>query len=101
MIARVIHHNDCTYCVYRMVYKNAIEGRFELELCKLDQHQLPHPRTGGRYCDHYQQEGCSCEECFTIVPIGLLTIQRTYAKIEGSKQSDQKSDPNNAQLALW
>lgn len=69
---KLIHHNNCTYCAHRKVYKGAVNKRNELEVCALLETftALPHPRAGGRFCEHYQQIGCDCNQC---VPDGTST----------------------------
>ena len=66
---KLIHHNDCSYCRHRRAYPKAIEKKYELELCDFfhgGTRPLPHPRQARRYCAHYQQIGCDCQNCISI-----------------------------------
>jgi hypothetical protein len=64
---RVIHHNDCTWCINRVVYKKVINRKNELERCGKSGRNIPHPREARRYCELYQQIGCDCNSCTTSV----------------------------------
>jgi hypothetical protein len=66
---KIIHHNDCTWCNHRVVYKsNKSSG--ELEKCKLTWNDIKNPQDRGRrYCEHYQQKNCDCEKCNTDIPV--------------------------------
>ena len=68
VLTRIVHHNDCTWCKHRQVFKKAIEGKYELELCGLTQKKIPAP-PAIRLCEHYQQIDCSCESCNTDISI--------------------------------
>ena len=59
----MVHHNNCTYCKHRVVYKAKKSGG-ELEKCGLTWLTIKHPLARGlRYCDKYQQKNCDCEQC--------------------------------------
>lgn len=59
---RVLHHKDCTYCIFRKVYKDR-KGH-ELEFCKITNMSIPGPHDREpRYCEDYKQEDCPCEKC--------------------------------------
>ena len=62
-LAHLIHHQLCEYCKHREVFKKALEGKYELERCKLTGKTLPRPFQGPRWCDRYQQINCNCEQC--------------------------------------
>jgi hypothetical protein len=99
---RIIHHNDCTWCIHRKVTKGVIDGKYELETCEADGHRIPAPRVAERYCEQYQQERCICGNCNLKKPFVVLTNQRNYATIQiTSKRTDKEPDPSNPQAALW
>lgn len=57
---KIIHHDDCTYCVLR--HKKAIGTKTrkrEQERCLLKADLVP----GDRLCDAYTQVNCECDEC--------------------------------------
>ena len=63
---RVIHHNNCTWCKHRFVWKDGPKRRQrEHERCSLTGDNLPEPFKPEtiRYCDNYQQVNCQCEAC--------------------------------------
>lgn len=58
------HLDDCTWCAHRIVYKKAVAHKYEKELCGLTRVEIPHPMySSRRYCAHYSQENCDCEQC--------------------------------------
>jgi hypothetical protein len=59
---RVLHHRDCTYCRFRqdVVIKKPRQVR---EICRLKRNDIPHPYSPERYCEHYSQIHCGCDEC--------------------------------------
>lgn len=63
MATKMIHHNDCTWCIHRHVFKPNKDKSGEIETCNLSSQRIPAPRTGGRYCERYQQENCVCQSC--------------------------------------
>lgn len=58
-----VHHDNCTYCQWRLVIKSK-KGRrkSEIEKCMLSGVIIP-PPMGDRYCSEYTQEQCDCEQC--------------------------------------
>jgi hypothetical protein len=72
MAGRIIHHNDCTWCAHRKRYPKAIDKRYELEVCSLANGlaALPEPGSPKRYCEHYLQLNCACNQC---IPTGTVT----------------------------
>lgn len=67
---RIIHDLDCTWCKHRKRIPKAKDGKYELEMCNLSGNIIPAPKSGGRYCEKYQKEGCHCPRCNTIVTNG-------------------------------
>ncbi len=64
---RVIHHNDCTWCQHRIVYKR-VKSSGEIERCGLTNALIKGPyERGRRLCDNYQQKECECEQCNTKI----------------------------------
>jgi hypothetical protein len=63
----VLHHNDCTYCQHRKALKGPQKGRRkprEVEFCGLTDTQIPAPNDVKlRWCNAYQQRGCTCPAC--------------------------------------
>ena len=72
-MSKIIHHNDCTWCKHRKTYKKAIERRYELELCGLDNHKISAPFKGVRFCEQYQQVNCPCEKCNSTITSVMTT----------------------------
>lgn len=63
---RTIHHNDCFWCqAHREVPLEIKKGKVVRvrEICNLDQHPIPAPYTATRWCEHYRQKNCLCNEC--------------------------------------
>ncbi len=60
----VLHHKDCTYCVYRLNIPTK-EGRKNrtFELCQLHKLRCAPVNSIERYCPDYKQVGCECEAC--------------------------------------
>jgi hypothetical protein len=64
----VIHHNNCTYCVFREVSRFKVgRKKREIERCERTGKNLVRPNAppdeGQRYCEHYVQKGCECDAC--------------------------------------
>jgi hypothetical protein len=67
---RIIHHNNCTYCVERKQIvvpeqlKRGKKPRMK-EICDLTGKDLVayFAPTGIRYCDQYRQINCPCNKC--------------------------------------
>ena len=62
---RVIHHNNCTYCLLK-VDKNIGTKKKKVvqERCILHNKKLLPPFSDGkRTCEDYIQVGCMCEAC--------------------------------------
>ena len=60
---KVIHHRNCTYCIFRMSVKFKKKGRFvESEKCSLSLLPLP----SERYCRNYAQIDCACDSCKNV-----------------------------------
>jgi len=59
-----IHHKDCTYCDFRVVFKHELKKKKvrELEKCGVSGAIIP-PPGGDRYCSEYTQRTCDCEQC--------------------------------------
>lgn len=63
---KVIHHNDCTYCIYRADVPLEIKRGKTIrvkEICRLTKKEIPPPGSADRYCEHYVQKGCTCPSC--------------------------------------
>jgi hypothetical protein len=64
---KVVHHNDCTYCRFRIDMPIKKKGKRILheERCELTDWRIPAPLStdGIRYCPQYKQIGCDCEAC--------------------------------------
>ena len=65
----VVHHNDCTYCTFRMSISFKSKGRMrEVEKCGLTLGLLPMERC----CAHYCQENCGCERCRDVADLNQM-----------------------------
>lgn len=63
---KVVHHNDCTWCQLRLQLDIGTKSKKKIvEKCLFDNHNIPHPLSGDRYCEHYRQIGCKCNNCDT------------------------------------
>ena len=95
---RIVHHNDCTYCKLRQV----IEGKPEIEYCGVTGSEIPAPRQGERYCEHYQQKSCECARCNISIPIVRLTLRSENAKIQRSNsRGSRKAAEDNQGTPIW
>jgi hypothetical protein len=67
---RIIHFNNCTYCVFRQqIPVGTKTKKRELEICGKDNHPIPHPFNSEglqRYCSSYRQRDCECDKCQVI-----------------------------------
>lgn len=62
---KVIHHNDCTYCVMRHQKNVGTKSRKkERESCLFTSQVVPPPNTDKpRLCERYTQTNCDCKVC--------------------------------------
>lgn len=58
------HDVNCTYCRHRKVVPHS-DKRHDTETCMLTGRTCAHPYEGPepRYCERFQQAGCTCEYC--------------------------------------
>jgi hypothetical protein len=64
---QVVHHDNCTYCLYRECVPMPGKGKREVERCRIT--NLPLPEVAAlseihrRYCQDYKQVNCLCLQC--------------------------------------
>jgi hypothetical protein len=55
---------DCTWCAHRVVYKKAVQKKYELERCGLTRADIAPPSQSLlRRCERFKLIGCSCQSC--------------------------------------
>lgn len=60
----VLHHKDCTYCIFRKQIQVSKRPKREKEVCAITGAHIPEVTDGRRrYCDEYVQKGCECDAC--------------------------------------
>ncbi len=63
--SRVVHHNNCTFCIYRDSIKHH-KNKPALEWCAVHTRAVSPVGSPGRYCDRYIQIGCECDRCVEL-----------------------------------
>lgn len=61
---KVIHHNNCTYCVVKLDRNTGTKSKKRVsERCLLHNRKVAPLNTSQRYCEDYIQERCECDVC--------------------------------------
>lgn len=65
---RIVHLNDCFWCVHHQEQPLSFQkGKLRVrEICGLDQHRIPEPFSGQRWCEDYIEKNCPCNICVKL-----------------------------------